>query len=198
MDLWKTGLMSKVRILGCAALTVLILAACATKPQLLPRSGGNPTGTDLSGNWALQGSAELPRVDEQKIIVPRSGPTGENRSQSRPRRERRSNGSSVHVFMETGKALRISQTEYSLFISFDRAVVEEYTFGENRTVSVGPIEAQRVSGWNTSTYVVETMDEDGNLLTETWRVEGDVLVRNVTITRGNDMKLGVQQVFDRA
>ncbi len=187
--------MSKIRILGYAVLAAVLLAACASKSQLLPRSGGNPAGTDLSGNWALRGSADLPQVDEQKIVVPRRTRVQDD-PESGLKRQRRSKGSSVHVFMESGNSLRITQTAYGLFISFDRAVVEEYNFGENRTVSVGPIEAQRVSGWEGSTYVVETLDEDGNLLTETWRLEGDVLVRNITITRGDTRKLALQQVFD--
>ena len=60
---------------------------------------------------------------------------------------------------ETGKSLKVTQTEHGFFVSLDRSVVEEFGFGENRIVTLGPIEAQRVSGWEGATYIVETLDE---------------------------------------
>jgi len=95
--------------------------------------------------------------------------------------------------------LRITQTSEGLFISFDRSVVEEYTFGENRTVSVGPIEAQRVSGWVGQELILETMDEQGNVLTETWSLDdgGSILIRNMTMTKGEQQLWSAMQVFDQ-
>ena len=103
------------------------------------------------------------------------------------------------MFLETGSSLKISQTPDGLFISFDRAVVEEYTFGENRTVSVGPIEAQRVSGWNGMVFVVETLDGQGTLLTESWHLEpgGAVLVREISVTGDDKDQFSSRQRFDR-
>ena len=74
-------------------------------------------------------------------------------------------------FWKFGESLRISQTDFGLFISYDRSVVEEYRFGENRLVSIGPIQAQRVSGWDGPVFVVETLDSDGSILFESWRLE---------------------------
>lgn len=98
-----------------------------------------------------------------------------------------------------GELLKISQTADGLFISFDRAIVEEYSFGENRIVSVGPIEAQRVSGWQARTFVVETLDREGSLLTESWHIDDteDVLVRNISIFRGDQQQFFSRQRFDR-
>ena len=78
-------------------------------------------------------------------------------------------------------------------------MVEEFRFGENRTISVGPIEAQRVSGWVGETLLIETLDEDGYLLTESWRLEADgtLLARDVTISKGDKQTLALQQVFER-
>lgn len=115
------------------------------------------------------------------------------------RRPKRSSISDVTMFLETGESLKISQTSDGLFISFDRSIVEEYTFGENRTVSVGPIEAQRVSGWNGMKFVVETLDEQGMLLTESWYLEpgNKVLVRDILVSRGDDERFTSRQRFDR-
>jgi hypothetical protein len=66
-------------------------------------------------------------------------------------------------------------------------------------VSVGPIEAQRVSGWEASTLVVETLDEQGALLTESWYLDTDrnVLVRDISVTRGSDEQFSTRQLFER-
>ena len=116
-----------------------------------------------------------------------------------PPRSKRSSGTAVTMFLETGVSLKISQTPDGLFISFDRAIVEEYRFGENRIVSVGPIEAQRVSGWKDMVFVVETLDDQGMLMTESWHLEagGAVLVRNIRISRGDDEQFSSRQRFDR-
>ncbi|MCP5090641.1 MAG: hypothetical protein GY949_06945 [Gammaproteobacteria bacterium] len=178
----------------CAALT-----GCASTPELIARSAAVPEDTDLSGLWQFRvepGAKPMPRADgEQQILIP---PAQSTRNRAR-RSTRRSSGPSVHVFLETGNSLKVTQTREGLFISFDRAVVEEYTFGENRVVSVGPIEAQRVSGWQERKFVVETLDDEGNLLTETWRLEagGMVLVRDIAVTRGNDQMFSSRQYFDR-
>lgn len=115
------------------------------------------------------------------------------------RRPKRAPGADVTMFLESGESLKISQTPDGLFISFDRAIVEEYTFGENRIVSVGPIEAQRVSGWKEQVFVVETLDEQGVLLTESWHIEADgaLLVREISVTRGDNEQFSTRQRFDR-
>lgn len=115
------------------------------------------------------------------------------------RKSKRSSGSAIHVFIENGENLKISQTRDGLFISFDRAIVEEFTFGENRMVSVGPIEAQRVSGWETNTLVIETLDEQGALLTESWYLDTDtdVLVREISVAQGSGEQFSARQLFER-
>lgn len=118
-------------------------------------------------------------------------------SHNRERRKR--SGMSAQVFLEYGESLKISQTDFGIFISYDRSIVEEYTFGENRLVTIGPIEANRVSGWEANAFVVETLDDDGTTLTESWHLENNdsVLVRNIRINKGEKEKFALRQVFDR-
>lgn len=189
-----------MRTLTFLALVALLASACAARPSLDPRPGGNPAGVDLSGLWVLRGPVRGAEPDEQTIVMPRSRPRGSDSGDRRPTgRATQKKGSSAHVFLESGKSLKITQTDYGLFASFDRAVVEEVRFGENRTVAVGPIEAQRVSGWEGPTLVVETMDDGGNVLRESWSLDegGDVLLRDVVIVRGDEEKMSIRQVFDR-
>ena len=134
----------------------------------------------------------MPVVADAGIQIGRSGP-------GRPAARRRDEGAAVRVFLEMGQRLKITQTAHSLFVSFDRAIVEEFTFGEKRIVTVGPIEARRVSGWEGGRFIVETMDRDGALLAETWYLDSidATLVREVRITRGEREEFAVRQVFDR-
>jgi hypothetical protein len=177
----------------------LLLTACAAAPQLEPRPAGNPMQVDLSGQWVLRGGESKPGAVAQTIRVP---PPVNRTTQSGMRsagRASRSRDASVHVFLESGSNLKVTQTDYGLFFSFDRAIVDEYNFGENRLVSVGPIEAQRVSGWEERSFVVETMDAGGNVLTESWSLDDDgrVLVRDVAITGDDQPAWWSRQVFDR-
>jgi hypothetical protein len=186
---------------GCCVILVvcLVLSACASRPELVPESAIVPAGVDFSGRWQLRvepGSRALPGDDaDQGVRIPPA-----NSRRATPRRSSRGTARvAVSVFIENGKSLKISQTNAGLFISFDRAVVEEFTFGENRIVSVGPIEARRVSGWQGPKFVIQTLDDDGAILTETWQLEasGNVLVRELAIRKGDKRKFSAKQLFDR-
>lgn len=185
-----------------AMLAVFFVVACAAKPQLLPRNGINANAVDLSGKWVLRRESGTPisraGAEEQTIVVPRNTSRRSRTSLSQSRRSR-SDGSAVHVFLESGTSLKITQTLHGIFISFDRAIVEEFTFGENRTVSVGPIEAQRVSGWDADGFIAETMDEKGAVLAERWSLaeSGEALVRTITVVEKEEIVFSTTQIFDR-
>jgi hypothetical protein len=186
-------------------LGVLLLFGCGSKPVLVTKHAGVPVGVDLSGQWLIRvGSAahRQPGLGEDGgIRIPTAGSQRSRQGQSAGSRSRGggSGGESVHVFLEFGESLKITQTYFGLFISYDRSVVEEYTYGENRTVTIGPIEATRVSGWDGQSFVVETMDDSGYTLFETWHLEadGEVLIRDMRISKGEKDSFVYQQVFDR-
>lgn len=162
--------MTTVSLLAFAMLSV----GCGGKEVLIPKPAGVPVGVDLSGQWLLRDT---------------SGTT-----------QRAAREALVYAFYESGRSVKVTQTETGLFISFDRSVVEEYRFGENRTVSVGEIAADRVSGWEGDAYVIETLDKDGTKLIDRYRVdrETDVLTRSTVIrTRNDTRQLSLQQVYDR-
>lgn len=164
-----------MKILSIPALlaTSLILGACGGQPTLITRPEPVPAGLDLTGSWV--------QTSESGVSQPGARDTA------------------VHVFYKSGKALKISQTEDGLFVSFDRSVVEEYRFGENRVISIGEIEAERASGWAENGYVIETLDDDGALLIDTYRLinEGESLRRTIVLQDGNKQLLSLQAEFDR-
>ena len=165
--------MLRARLIGVAL--AIVLAGCAGKEVLLPKSAAVPDGIDFSGDWILRGR------------------------ESTLRPARKDDAAVVRVFLETGRALRITQTADGIFISFDRAVVEEYRFGEQREVNVGPVVADRVSGWEGTRYVVETLDDDGAKLVEFYALAdgGQTLRRDILIVRDERRTLEISQLFDR-
>ena len=183
------------------AVVALVVSSCAGRDPLPAKSGTVPAGVDLSGRWQLRdGGQETSRAisdiereasGADEDLIPKSS----RKTSSR----RKSDDTQVHVFLETGEVLKITQVERGLFVSFDRAIVEEYRFGEQRMVNVGPVVADRVSGWENGAYVIETRDKEGAMLIETYRLDGkDVMIRTIRIVHKDKSKLDVQQVFDRA
>jgi len=121
-----------------ALLGMGLLAACASEPVLLSKNPAAPVGIDLSGRWVIRSgpSNQTVRTEGgQDRLIPKNRP-------QRSRRQKSTSGTSVQVFLEFGRLLKITQTDFGMFISYDRSIVEEYTFGENRIVSIGPIKAE--------------------------------------------------------
>lgn len=181
------------------SLIVLVAAACAAPGPLPRKSATVPAAIDLSGQWILRDSSrdsnrhirdvERQAAGEEESLIPKS-----SKKQSR----RKSDETRVHVFLETGESLKVTQTEHGIFVSFDRAIVEEYRFGEQRLVAVGPVAADRVSGWENGAYVIETRDEAGAMLIESYRLDDtDTMIRRMQIMHRDDVELDVTQIFDR-
>jgi len=176
---------------------VLLVAACTAPEVLDPRPANVPVNVDLSGHWLIR--EDLSADDRQlyEAIRRTDGVNDRDIFRRRSRTEademlRRSSddrvkGGLVDVFLETGKSLQVTQTEYGLFISFDRAVVEEYRFGENRMVNVGEVQAQRVTGWEGGELVVETLDRNRMKLTERYRlVDGGKTLERTIVLRSKE------------
>jgi hypothetical protein len=196
-----------LRQCGVAAVFVALAGCGGTSELLVPYSAIPPDDVDFSGTWKIREgesadqrsiSRAIDTTDGQKqtVLVKPTGSSG-GQSQSRSRQKRESGF--VHVFLETGKLLKVTQTPGGFFVSVDRSVVEEFRFGEHRMVSVGEIEAQRVSGWQGDEYIVESLDKSGMKLTERFWVseEGNLLNREITFRSKKNEERTLLQVFDR-
>lgn len=189
-------------ILVFALVALALIGGCATREELIAKSAAVPDGIDLSGQWRLRAASRdtVRRINDAELKAAGGAEGIPLREPVRqPSRRRSPDGSLVHVFLESGSALKITQTDYGLFISFDRAIVEEYRFGEKRLIGVGEIQADRVSGWDSSAYVIETLDMDGVKLIETYRLSDNAraLHRSIVVVDDNERNLDVTQVFDR-
>ena len=185
----------------------ILLCACASPEVLTPKNATAPSGIDFTGQWKLRPESmrDQPRISE--AIDRTDGADNKSIRREMTRQQRRSarrrsggtKGGLVGIFLETGESLKITQTPHALFISFDRAVVEEYRFGENRPVSVGQANAHRVSGWEGDTYVVETLGEKGMKLTDRYSLadEKRQLIRHITLRSREMEEVTIVQEFDR-
>ncbi len=198
-----------IRVIRLWFLLPFVLYGCASPEVLLPKGSAAPAGVDFSGQWKIRPESMLDQhrlneaidrtdgVDNKAII-------GEILKQQRVARNgmRRSGGTSgglVYLFLKTGDSLKITQTPYTLFISFDRAVVEEYSFGENSPINIGEADAHRVSGWEGNAYIIETLGEKGMKLTDRYSLADDNerLIRRITLRSKNMEEVTIVQEFDR-
>jgi hypothetical protein len=148
-----------------------------------------PVGVDFTGEWEILSNF---REDQRQLARAISRTDGiddrdifrqSNSSNSSRSRSGRARGGLVYIFLETGESLKITQTDYALFVSFDRSVVEEFRFGEYRTVTVGAAAAQRATGWEGNALVVDTLDRNSMKMTDRFELldAGRVLQRTITL-----------------
>ena len=194
--------------IGVSLLLAIFVSGCAPQEVLQSRDGTVPAGIDFSGDWQIQSDQ---RADQRQLreAIRRTDGIKDDDLFRRPNRDstdrdRRSRSSSVKgglvfVFLDTGDALKVTQTDYGLFISFDRAVVEEYRFGENRIISIGAARAQRVTGWEGELLIVETLDKNGMKMTERFQLlqAGSVLERAITFRSKEGEEETVVYRYDR-
>ena len=182
-------------------LLAALLSACGHNEVLEPFGATPQAGVDFTGLWELRAGESADNLSIMRAIDSTDGVKNDRsaRSSGMGRPSGRSNSGLVHVFLETGRQLKVTQTPYAFFVSIDRAVVEEFRFGEQRMVNVGEIEAQRVSGWDGATYVVETLDKRGMKLTEKFWLSEDrnTLNREITFRSRKLETASVTQLFDR-
>ena len=184
-----------------------LLVGCAAPEVLDPRPGLAPTAINFSGKWLLRSDKERDDERIRKAIRITDGVPDDAVFQSSasgtptgsPSQGSRLKGGLVYIFLETGSSLQITQTLHGLFISFDRAVVEEFRFGEDRLINIGEVEAQRVSGWEDNELVVETLDKNSMKMTERLKLieQGLALHRTISLrSRAGDVESFVQ-IFDK-
>lgn len=181
----------------------LLLCACGTPEVLLPRSATVPAGVDFSGQWIIRPESRTGQARINEAIDRTDGIDNKTLRQEMMNTQRHGRGESkgglVGIFLQTGDELKISQTPYAIFISFDRAVTREFRFGENRPINIGDADAMRVSGWEGNDYLIETLGEKGMKLTDQYSLSADrnLLTRHITLRSRDGEAVTIVQEFDR-
>ena len=185
--------------------SVVFFGGCASKEILLPHSSVAPQGVDFSGTWHINEQESADRQSINRAVTQTDGVNDSsvggrpNQGSGQRGRASRNSGALVDVFLNTGDMLQIKQTPHGFFVSVDRSFVEEFRFGESRLISVGEIEVQRASGWDGPVYVVETLDKNGNKMTQRFWLSDDkkVLHREITFRGRKGETSSVIQFFRR-
>jgi hypothetical protein len=198
-----------MKLFSASLIAASILCGCSALETLPSRDGSVPVGVDLSGNWRLRTNSSSNQVRVRDAIRQTDGvkdddvftqPDRQSGSRTGRANRRKLKGGLVHLFLELGASLKVTQTDNGVFISFDRSIVEEFRFGENRLISVGEAEAQRVTGWEGDAMVVDTLDRNGMKMTETFHLleGGSVMERKILFRSKRDEEATIIRVFDRA
>ncbi len=170
-----------------------ILNGCATSEMPNEYKRVNNKIIDLNGYWEYIGNYNEKKEQIASAIKISSGvvyqaikTTGVFNGKSEEKVRKNSRGV-AHLFFEDSKKIQITQTNYSLFVNFDRSIVEEYSFGELKKIQLGNVFAMRSSGWVGNSYIIETLDSYGMKITEKYRLTLNSNLERVIIFRDNKM-----------
>lgn len=181
------------------------MSSCASIEELDKYSNKNTSKTDLNGSWEFIGNFE----DNKKSIASAVKKTSDviyqsikttgvfdrnNLSKVKP-----NSRGVAHLFFENTKKIKITQTNYSLFINFNRSVVEEYSFGEVKKITLGNVIARRSSGWVNNSYRIETLDDYGMKITEEYKLTGSSNnLERMLIFRDRDLnEIRILQIYQK-
>lgn len=184
---------------------IFLLSSCASIEELDKYSNKNTSKTDLNGSWEFIGNFE----DNKKSIASAVKKTSDviyqsikttgvfdrnNLSKVKP-----NSRGVAHLFFENSKKIKITQTNYSLFINFNRSVVEEYSFGEVKKITLGNVIARRSSGWVNNSYRIETLDDYGMKITEEYKLTGSSNnLERMLIFRDRDLnEIRILQIYQK-
>jgi hypothetical protein len=184
---------------------IFLLSSCASIEELDKYSNKNTSKTDLNGSWEFIGNFE----DNKKSIASAVKKTSDviyqsikttgvfdrnNLSKVKP-----NSRGVAHLFFENTKKIKITQTNYSLFINFNRSIVEEYSFGEVKKITLGNVIARRSSGWVNNSYRIETLDDYGMKITEEYKLTGSSNnLERMLIFRDRDLnEIRILQIYQK-
>ncbi|MEM6513985.1 MAG: hypothetical protein AAF660_13310 [Pseudomonadota bacterium] len=173
---------------------ICLLAGCAAGLQLPSPSRDFPDDVSFAGDWKRSEFREQDEMEPDRLNLPSTREPTPSVSNTRARPGRK-----VRSFLEFGRELRITQLDTAILISFDRALVREYRFGEHRMTNVGPIVAERTTGFRGKVLEIVTQDDDGAVMTESWRLQRSdrQLERSVVIVKGNKQLYRLRETYRR-
>ncbi len=103
----------------------------------------------------------------------------------------------AHLFIRSAEIIKITHNKFSLFIDFNRSVVEEYNHNRVEKINIGQASAFRSSGWKGMTYHIETLDSNGLKVTELFSLSdgGNTLNRKIIYRNEKQEDLIITQSF---
>ena len=184
---------------------MLSLNGCASIEELDKYSNNSLNEIDLNGSWVFSGKFEDNKQSIESAIKQTNNvnyrgikTTGVFDGRNTSKVKRNSRGV-AHLFFENTNKIKITQTKYSLFINFNRSIVEEYSFGEVKKITIGNVIARRSSGWFNNVYRIDTLDDYGMKITEEYNlVNSSNILERLLIFRDRDLnEISVLQTYQK-
>ena len=184
---------------------IFLLSSCASIEELDKYSNKNTSKTDLNGSWEFIGNFEdnkrsiASAVKKTNDVIYQSIKTTGVFDRNNLSKVKPNSRGVAHLFFENTKKIKITQTNYSLFINFNRSVVEEYSFGEVKKITLGNVIARRSSGWVNNSYRIETLDDYGMKITEEYKLTGSSNnLERMLIFRDRDLnEIRILQIYQK-
>ncbi len=186
-------------------ISLIFLTACASNEALNKLPIKSETEINISGRWIFVGDYQSNQkkinkaIDRSSGIIYRRIKTTGVFSEVQDTRPKKNAWGVAHLFFKNAKILRITQTDYALYIDFNRSIVEEYNFGELKKITIGNVSASRSSGWNGIQYQIDTLDDHGMKITEKYTISDDIntLRRSIVFRDKNLHDTEIIQNFKR-
>ena len=168
-------------------ISLILLTACASNEVLNKLPIKAEAEIDISGRWVFVGDYQSNQkkidkaIDQSSGIIYRRIKTTGVFTETQNASSKKNAWGVSHLFFKNAKILRITQTDYALYIDFNRSIVEEYNFGELKKITIGNVNASRSSGWNGTQYQIDTLDNHGMKITEKYTISDDmnILTRSI-------------------
>ncbi|MEC9415712.1 MAG: hypothetical protein VYC67_03870 [Pseudomonadota bacterium] len=186
-------------------LSLMLVTACSSNEVLNKLPANSDTKINISGRWVFDGdylSNEMKinkTIDQSSGIIYQRIKTTGVFPEAQAARPKKNAWGVAHLFFKNAKVLRITQTDYALYVDFNRSIVEEYNFGELKNVTIGKVSASRSSGWFSNQFQIDTLDSHGMKITEKYTISGDMntLTRNIIFRDKNFNNSEIVQNFKR-
>tara|TARA_B100001063_G_scaffold236146_1_gene255545 strand:- start:1256 stop:1843 length:588 start_codon:yes stop_codon:yes gene_type:complete len=177
-----------------------ILTSCSAPESLSPFNEIQDEHLNIEGIWHFSGkyneSIKLLNKSLSQFMGDRLT-NGNIYSTSKNRSINKFSKYNAHLFIRNAEIIKITHNKFSLFIDFNRSIVEEYNHNRVEKINIGEASAFRSSGWKGITYHIETLDRNGLKVTELFSLSdnGNSLNRKIIYRNEKQEEFVITQSF---
>jgi len=177
-----------------------ILTSCSAPESLSPFNEIQDEHLNIEGIWHFNGkyneSIKIFNKSLSQFMGDRLS-NGNIYSTSQNRSIKKLSKYNAHLFIRNAEIIKITHNKFSLFIDFNRSVVEEYNHNRVEKINIGEASAFRSSGWKGEAYYIETLDSNGLKVTELFSLsdDGNTLNRKIIYRNEKQEEFIIRQSF---
>ncbi len=181
---------------------VNLIMSCSAPESLLPFNEIRDENLSIEGVWHFNNKYNESIRFSNKSLSQFMGDrmtNGNIYSTSEKRPINKFSKYNAHLFIRNAEIIKITHNKFSLFMDFNRSIVEEYNHNRVEKISIGEASAFRSSGWKGETYYIETLDSNGLKITESFNLsnDGNVLNRKIIYRNEKQEELIITQSFSK-